>query len=221
MRVSELVERSGVPLASIKYYLREGLLMPGEASSATQASYGEEHLRRLALIRALTDVAGLSISRAAEVIRLIERPDDDLFATLGAAIGALPPYDESVDEADPRDYPLARAALERLGQVYDPEYPAVAQLERALAAAAATGHPVDAERLQLYGRHVRAIAEYDVAELPAGSAQQTIESAVLGTALYEPVIAALRRLAHQDIALHRFAGDPDDLAGPPARMAGV
>ncbi len=52
MRISELVARSGVPLATVKYYLREGLLMPGETTSATQARYDEQHVRRLALVRA-------------------------------------------------------------------------------------------------------------------------------------------------------------------------
>ncbi len=207
MRISELVERSGVPLATIKYYLREGLLMPGEASSATQASYGEDHVQRLALIRALTGVVGLSIQKTAEVIRLIERPRTDLFLTLGAAIGTLPPYAEDVPGENPRDYPLARTVLARHGQIYDPDYPAVGQLDRALAAASAAGFPIDDDRLDHYNAHVRAIAEYDIAHIPDESAQSAIEYAVLGTALYEPVIVALRRLAHQDLARHRFIAD--------------
>jgi DNA-binding transcriptional MerR regulator len=203
MRVSELVERSGVSLATIKYYLREGLLMPGEATSATQASYGQEHLRRLALIHALTDVVGLSVQKAAQVIQLIESPGDDLFRTLGSAIGALPPYQDSPPDAE-RDYPLARAALEHLGRSYDPQYAAVAQLDRALAATAAAGFPTDDDRLELYAAHAHAIAEYDIDHIPEGSAQSAIEYAVLGTALYEPIIASLRRLAHQHIAMERF-----------------
>ncbi|AYG04626.1 MerR family transcriptional regulator [Gryllotalpicola protaetiae] len=206
MRVSKLVERSGVPLATIKYYIREGVLMPGETTSATQATYGEHHLRRLALIRALTDIVGLSVQKTAEVIRLIETPGDDLFLALGAAIGALPPYDDS-DGDEQRDYPLARAVLERNGQVYDPDYPAVAQLERALTAASAAGFPIDDDRLDHYAAHTRAIAYYDLDHAPEGPARATIEYAVLGTALNEPVIAALRRLAHQDLALGRFSAN--------------
>ncbi|MYU47619.1 MerR family transcriptional regulator, partial [Streptomyces sp. SID7803] len=52
MRLSELSERSGIATATIKYYLREGLLPPGERLSATQAEYDESHLRRLRLVRA-------------------------------------------------------------------------------------------------------------------------------------------------------------------------
>lgn len=204
MRVSELVERSGIPLATIKYYLREGLLMPGESTSATQADYDERHVHRLALIRALTEVVGLSVTKAREVIRLIDVPEPDLFETLGKAVAALPPYlDEPAD-----DYSLARAALERLGQVYDPGYAATGQLDRALAAAESVGIPMTDERLQGYGRHVMGIAEIDIGSVPTGDASAAVEYSVLGTAIYEPVLAAMRRLAHQDLAARRLAGEP-------------
>src|SRR5690606_31056727 len=146
--VSELVERTGVPLASIKYYLREGLLMPGTPTSATQAEYGDEHVRRLGLIKALTDVVGLSVAKARAVLRLIDQPEDGMFETLGRAIAALPP-----EAPELPDYPRARAALERLGQVYDPRFAATAQLEQALAAAERAGMPIDDRRLDAYGTH--------------------------------------------------------------------
>ena len=194
MRISELAERTGVPLATIKFYLREGLLPAGVATAATRAEYGEEHVRRLGVIRALTEAAGLSLQQARTVLALVDSPGDDLFDTLGHAIAALPP---AVEPAD--DYPRARAVIERLGQVYDPRFAAVAQLERALEAAEAAGIPLEGERLEVYGAHVRAIAEFDIAQIPADPAA-AIEYAVLGTAVHEPVLAALRRLAHQDVA---------------------
>ena len=198
MRVSELVEESGVSLASIKYYLREGLLMPGTATSATQAEYGEEHVRRLRLIKALTQVVGLSVAKAREVVGLIDEPGD-LFDTLGHAVAALPPY---VPEED--DYPRARAALATLGQVYDPRFAATAQFERALRAAEEAGLPMDDDRLRSYGEHVLAIAERDLSAMPA-EGPAAIEYAVIGTAIYEPVLAAMRRLAHQHLAASRMA----------------
>ena len=197
MRVSELADRTGISRATIKYYLREGLLMPGAATGATQADYGEEHVRRLRLIKALTDVVGLPVARARDVLRLIDSPDD-LFDTLGSAVAALPPY---VD-ARP-DYPRARAALEKLGQVYDPRFAATAQFERALEAAEAAGMPMDDRRLAEYGRHVMGIAETDLDAMPDEPAA-AIEYAVLGTAIHDPVLAAMRRLAHQDLAARRM-----------------
>ncbi|MFD1815058.1 MerR family transcriptional regulator [Rhodococcus gannanensis] len=209
MRVSELVQRSGVPLATVKYYLREGVLMPGVTTSATQADYGDEHLHRLALIKALAG-AGLPIQKIRLITALVEHPGDDLHDTIGRAIAALPPYSDAPRSAD---HPRARRALEHLGQVYDPSYPAVEQLERALEAVESVGIPMTDERLDAYGRHVRGIAEIDFALIPTESAQAAVEYSVLGTAIYEPVIAAMRRLAHQDIsAKHREENSKKDTA---------
>ena len=181
--------------------------MPGEATSATQAEYGEPHLKRLSLIRALTDVAGLPLLKAGVIIRLIDQPEADLFATLGKAIEALPPYPDEQPESRSGPYPRAQAALARIGQLYDPGYAAVAQFERSLAAAESVGLPISEERLVGYAKAIMAIAEIDLERVPVGSVQDAIEYSVLGTALYEPIIAAMRRLAHQDLAARRFGGD--------------
>ena len=71
--IQELSRESGVSVASIKFYLRESLLAPGDPSRPGRAYYDGRHVRRLALIRALRDVAGLSI----DVIRraLAAAPD--------------------------------------------------------------------------------------------------------------------------------------------------
>ncbi|QBJ98590.1 MerR family transcriptional regulator [Rhodococcus sp. ABRD24] len=212
MRVSELVVVSGVPLATVKYYLREGLLMPGAASSATQSEYGEEHVRRLALIKALAG-AGLPINRIRTIVGLVDTPADTVFETLGRALAALPPY--AAEAGGPDEYPRARAVLERLGQVYDPTYPAVAQLERALAAAEDVGIPMTSERLDAYAPHVRAIAEVDLQLMPTDSVASAVEYAVLGTVIYEPVLAALRRLAHQDLGAGMFADRTFDTVATP------
>ena len=82
MRMSELLQRSGMPLATVKYYLREGLLAPGEVLGATQADYGQEHVRRLAMIRALTEVVGLPLSGVRTILGLIDQPDADRFNAL-------------------------------------------------------------------------------------------------------------------------------------------
>ena len=202
MRISALATAAGLPLATVKYYLREGLLHPGVASSATQASYDEAHVRRLRLIRALTGPVGLSVQQARTILALVDDPGDDLYATLGRAVGALPPTADVASAGDADPYPRARAALESLGQVYDPRFPAVAQLEAALAGAEAAGMPLSEDRLLEYGRRLRQIAEIDLDRMPQ-EPHAAVEYTVLGTALYEPVILALRRLAHQDVAARR------------------
>ncbi|WP_223694360.1 MerR family transcriptional regulator [Leifsonia poae] len=206
MRVSELVAQTGVPLATIKYYLREGMLMPGEAMSATQASYGEEHVRRVRLIRALSEIAGLPLQKVKTVLELIGHPTDSLYDTLGAAVAALPPV---LDDAEP-PYPLAQELLQAVGQIYDPTFAAVAQLERALEAVETVGIPMTPERRAVYAEHLYAISEFDLSRMPPDDPAAALEYAVLGTALYDPVVAAMRRLAHQDIAARLLARRPPE-----------
>lgn len=202
MRISALAAAADLPVATVKFYLREGLLHPGVATSATQATYDESHVRRLRLIRALIGPVGLSVQQARAILQLVDDPGDDLYATLGRAVSALPPAVDARRDDDPDPFPRARAALEALGQVYDPRFAAVAQLESALAATEAAGMPLSHDRLLEYGGRLREIAAFDLERLPA-EPHAAVEYTVLGTALYEPVILALRRLAHQDVAARR------------------
>src|SRR5215469_5344529 len=83
MRIAELSCDSGVPMPTIKYYLRDGLLPPGELTSRNQAQYDERHVRRLKLIRALLDVAGLSIAGVRDALAAIDSHPDSRHNLLG------------------------------------------------------------------------------------------------------------------------------------------
>src|SRR6476659_9417694 len=89
MRISELSARSGVSVATLKYYLREGLLHAGLATSATTATYDESHLERVRLIRALIDSGGLSVAAARRVTDALDTPPPARHDLLGVAHGAL------------------------------------------------------------------------------------------------------------------------------------
>jgi len=195
MKISELSERSGVPVATVKFYIREGMLPRGEALSTTRAEYGEEHLSRLTLIGALADVRGLPLSRVRDILALIDAPDDDPIATLGRAVGALPPYVES----DRDDYPRAREAIGELGLTYDPDFTAVPQLDEALRALEAAGLDASPAVLRRYSDAMRQVATEELAPMAGMSRAEAVPYAVLGTALYEPVMLALRRLAHHHL----------------------
>ena len=73
MRLAELSQRAGVPRSTIKFYLREGLLPAGAAHAKNQASYGSQHVERLALIRALREVAELPLEAVAKVTAELDR----------------------------------------------------------------------------------------------------------------------------------------------------
>src|SRR5690348_4677110 len=94
MRLAELSRRSGVSTATIKYYLREGLLPPGHQINATTADYDEEHLRRLRLVRAMIQVGRVPVATVREVLGHVD--DDSLprAIRLGAAVWALPQVPE-------------------------------------------------------------------------------------------------------------------------------
>src|SRR5258706_6576622 len=69
MKVSELSEKTGVPLPSIKFYIREGLLPAGVRTGRNQSDYGASHVERLALIRSLREDAGLPVETIARALR--------------------------------------------------------------------------------------------------------------------------------------------------------
>src|SRR5579875_1348589 len=91
MRLAELSTRSGVPATTIKYYLRLGLLHSGERQSSTWSSYDDSHLRRLALIRALIDVAGLPLQAVQRILDVVKDESVPLHQALGTAQWLLSP----------------------------------------------------------------------------------------------------------------------------------
>lgn len=203
MKISELSERSGVPVATVKFYIREGMLPRGEAVSATRAEYADEHLSRLRLIAALADVRGLPLTRVRDILALIDTPTDDPVETLGRAVGALPPY----VAAGRDDYPRARAAIADLGLTYDPDFTAVAQLDEALGALEGAGLDASPAVLRRYADAMKQVAAAEIEPMASMSLDEAVPYAVLGTALYEPVMLALRRLAHHHLLLEQRA-DP-------------
>ncbi|PPK98568.1 MerR-like DNA binding protein [Kineococcus xinjiangensis] len=192
MRISELSRTSGVPIATIKYYLREGLLQAGQATGATRSEYGEPHLRRLRLIRALVDVGGLPLAKVREVLACVDDPPASLHCALGTAhdaLGAAPP--------DARGADLAEAVVAGAGWRVDRASPAFAQLGAALAALVDAGFPAGPAALERYVRAAVDLATAEVADVPRTDTAAAVQFVVLGTILYEPVLLALRRLAQQ------------------------
>jgi len=47
LKIAQLSLRTGVPISSIKYYIREGLLKRGEKLNRTSCYYHQEHVDRL------------------------------------------------------------------------------------------------------------------------------------------------------------------------------
>ncbi|AVV40314.1 transcriptional regulator [Streptomyces sp. P3] len=211
MRLTELSERSGVSTATIKYYLREGLLPPGRRLNATTAAYDEEHLRRLRLVRAMIQVGRLPVATVREVLGHVD--DDSLGRTirLGAALWALPqvPEPDTEDEHVRAARQEADDLLRTLGwtnaRLLTTISPAYRSLVVAVAALHRLGYDWDAELLFSYARlmHRAAALDLDFVETRESEAER-IETAVLGAILVEPILQALHRLAQEEESARRY-----------------
>ncbi|UED86839.1 MerR family transcriptional regulator [Streptomyces profundus] len=215
MRLSELSARGGVSVPTIKFYLREGLLPPGRRISSTQAEYDEEHLRRLALVRALIQVGRMSVAGAREVLSALNDPDLDEISQMGKAVAGLPqPLPPAGDDGAARTAEeSAREVQRRLGWRVVPENPAHQTLVSALSALERLGFPCDDAALLPYAELAERLAEHEVALIDTFHEPTTrLEAVVALTVLYEPVLLSLRRLAQAEQATRRFAGGPADAA---------
>jgi DNA-binding transcriptional MerR regulator len=127
MRISELSSQTGVPVATIKFYLRENLLHEGVRTAATQAQYDATHVARLRLIRALLGPGGLSVAAADQVIRAIEEPPESLHELLGIAASAVagPSLEGALRAIDEAGFQLPEGALD----VYRDHMRQIAQFE--------------------------------------------------------------------------------------------
>ncbi|MGH4029206.1 MerR family transcriptional regulator [Actinomycetota bacterium Odt1-20B] len=206
MRIGELSRRTGVPVPTIKYYVREGLLPQGELSSPNQAQYDETHERRLRLIRALLEVGGLKVAAIAEVLGAVDDPERPLHKVLGAAAHRLGGPDATDDDAEAA---AAQTAVEELisrrGWRANPSNNAAGDLARALAALNRVGHADFVELLDEYADAAEQVARADLGYVGRRVAvEDLVESVVIGTVLGEAVFNAMRRLAHVDASARLY-----------------
>jgi DNA-binding transcriptional MerR regulator len=224
MRIAELSRRTGVPVPTIKYYRREGLLPPGELSSPNQAQYGDEHLRRIRLIRALVDAGGLPIAAVRDLLAVVDAPAVGVHSTLGAVLHhVLPTRTVPADETWTAVSEELEDLLRERGWEYETGSPALRTAIAALAAMRELAGPDFARRalLEVYADAVERIAAAEIGLIGSrGSSMDTIvEGAVIGTVLGDTMIGALRHLAQESASAKRF-GTKQQEEGPPAeRMA--
>jgi DNA-binding transcriptional MerR regulator len=213
MRMAELARTSGCTIATIKFYLREGLLPAGEITGATQADYGESHVERLRLIRVLREVGDIPVSRIGEVLAAIDDTDRPLAEVLSTAHHALGP--EPTDESD--DHVAARremvAFVARLGWNVDPAAPSFDVLATALLALRQLGRECGPDTFGPYAADMFALAEVELATIdPSQGPADTVTQIIVGTIVNEEAMVALRRLAEEHHSNVRFG-----ISGPAPR----
>ncbi|CAN7248557.1 MerR family transcriptional regulator [Knoellia sp. LjRoot47] len=200
MRLAELSAESGVAVATLKYYLREGLLHPGRSLSRTTAEYDATHVDRVRLVRALSEVGGLSLATIEQVLEVITEPGTDRLHVLEAAQRTLArTASRTGDGTEGGSTQRVRDWIERHGWEIDPMDPFIDDLARAWDACDHAALGLDEDRMDRYAEHVEGIAEVDVSTVPADP-EAAVRHVVLGTLLVDPVLVALRRLAQQHVS---------------------
>jgi DNA-binding transcriptional MerR regulator len=225
MLMAELSRSSGVPIATIKYYLREGLLPPGTATSATRAEYGEAHLRRLRLIRALLEIGEVPVAAIGKILAVVDDEAASVHVMLGAVQYELGPH-PARPAGDDQDWQAASREADELiaglGWTVAPGAPARALLVAALAALRRTRAAPPGPSVRVYADAMAALAAAEVSGLLPGNREAPdsasrvalTESAVVGMVLHERILIALHRLAQED-ASSRYFAHPDPPPAPP------
>ncbi|MGI5282748.1 MerR family transcriptional regulator [Nonomuraea polychroma] len=187
-----------MPRATIKFYLREGLLPPGERTGPNQALYNTDHVRRLKLIRTLLEAGGLSLSAVQAILAAI---DEQVAAHVVLGIGqhGLPAPQNTADTSS-RTWAsaLVRQVAEERGWQLDPQNPLVDALVNTLCAYAEVWSPDLVEHISEYAALAEQVAEIDhrtVSDLP--SIESIVEGTVVATVLGDVLFATLRRLAQE------------------------
>lgn len=226
MLLNELARASGTSTASIKYYRRQGLLPPGRRLTATRFDYGREHLERLALIRALRELAHAPI----EDIRALTTVIDDgrpLVKALEIAQAIATGLPARLHEQPPPEGEDPRVAelVEAMGWADVGSGPRVA-LDRLLGTMGAEGVASDLPTLLRYARPLEEIAREDLAGIRSApqstpgatadghspSTDAIVRQALIGSLAFTQLTVVLRALAHASVSLE--AGADEGQTGP-------
>jgi DNA-binding transcriptional MerR regulator len=205
--MSELSERSGLPVASIKYYQREGLVPFGEHTSKNQSQYSDAHVDRLRLVRALIEVGGLSVSSAKAVLAAIDNTEMPLDWAFGIAQRAASKSVPAVDDAPGAEAVQRVAALiDDRGLLVTTINPGRATVARVLETYQALGRSELVDTLPAYLDAAMLVAAADLGavgaagESSAGQRAAMTETVVVGTVLGDTMFAGLRRIAQEHLS---------------------
>lgn len=203
MQLSELSERSGVTPASIKYYLREGLLPAGDAIHATRAEYSASHVERLELIQSLRRIVGLSIGQIQGLLKMADDgvPRLDLLAAVQRVVLKLDNYTTASGRVSGA---AADAVVLRRSW---PDVPSDARnaLNAHFEFMASLGIHVSEEALETYSRAMDDVAGFDIAATTAPeSTDRLILTAAVGMHAHSQLLLRLLALAQASHAIRRY-----------------
>lgn len=192
MRIAELADRAGTTVATIKYYLREGVLPAGTPTSPNQHQYAEYHVTRMRLIRTLVHVAGLPVDLVKRVLR---PPNGTVGGTLTARMG------DALHDMTLTGAPSLIAAGEvdfiakQMG--WNPDHPARAAAVAALTTLLDHGVPIHRFQISRYAQAAQLVAATDRILYGHEDPDERMEQVLIGTLVGNQLFAAFRILAQE------------------------
>lgn len=213
MRISELSDHTGVPTATIKYYLREGLLPEGDKRTPRLTEYDQRHVRRLRLLRILRDVGDVPVEGLKRLVAATESRGTTVQELFAVAADALAPTPPAPGPARATTRGVADSIIEGAGwhhvrqdSVDRDNLAATLEL-----IAAFDTHPRDLGQIAPYVAAADQIARHDIAHLDEAKDRiGLLEEMIVGQVVFATVLTTLRRLAEEHHAYVRFGQDRRD-----------
>ena len=207
MRISELADSTGVSVATIKYYVREGILSPGRKLSERLADYDDQHVRRLHLLRVLRDVGAVPVGALKALVDATQDRTASVHDMFGKACDALR-VETSVPAArGDHTRELADRIVAQAGWTeVRADAPERNHLAGIIEVILDSGLPTDPEGAATYLPLVDAIAAYELDQIDDTQDREAMmEQMVLGQVVLGEFLLCLRRLAHEHHSALRFA----------------
>jgi DNA-binding transcriptional MerR regulator len=198
MLVSALAERADVPLATVKYYLREGLLAPGETVGPRRAEYDASHLRRLRVLRLLREVGGVPVTSLRQVVDALDDEDVPVHETMTLVADVI--SGPETDDQDLASLDMVDAVLEAMG--WNGIRPESIDRQRLASLVSLLNGPgplgANVEVLTFYAGVADRLARAEIAMVDQSAERsQQLEQMVTGSVVYGQVFELLRQLGHE------------------------
>jgi DNA-binding transcriptional MerR regulator len=208
VRISDLSRQSGIPVATIRFYLREKLLPPGTMTARNQAEYDERHLRRIRFIRALTNMAELDLTSARELVSMVDDhavPLPEVFRNLNRVL-----YPQA--SPTPRAESIAATRTEIDGFIHRMKWhrhegsAGPEALARAVATLRSLGCEDDLGFLEGFADAASRLAAAEMDLLPATTDDIDRGAMIARAVMFKVAFEILHRMAHEHHSSLRFPG---------------
>ncbi|TDC40370.1 MerR family transcriptional regulator [Micromonospora sp. 15K316] len=203
LKIVELSRRAELPVPTIKFYLREGLLPPGRSAPGRRhLDYDERHVSRLMLIRTMTAVGRMSLASVREVLHAIDSRGLPIAGLCAVINDALFAEDPSLLAMPERQGAAARidSFIDMLGWRVADDSPGRHTLARVLTALERLTGDADVGVFAPYAEAAMCLTALEVASLSSSVEPDNDRATVIArVVLLEAGMAALRRLAREHL----------------------